>query len=455
VARGADVVVCGAGIAGLAAAYHLAVRCGIQRVVIVDEREPMTLTTDKGTQGYRNWWPGPDDTMLRLVTRSIDLLEELALESGNVFRLNRRGYVFATARDDELARLRATAMQVSSYGMGPLRVHAASESYEPAPPEGFADQPVGADLLLGEAAHRAFPYLAPDVKGALHVRRAGWLQSVAMGDWILKRATAHGVTLVRDRVSQVRTAGGRVREVGLASGASIATERFVIAAGPALPDVARLLDLELPVFNELHSKVVVRDPQRVVPRDAPFVIWADSEQIAWTPRERAALANEDGGRGRHLTEPLPAGVHVRPFDGPHGDELFLIWTYENDRRDYAWPPTFDPRTPSVVLQGMIRMIPGFAVYRDAPGMRTVDGGYYCKTPENRPLVGPLPVEGAYVIGALSGSGLMSSMACGELVALHLTERPLPEYARWFLPSRYDDSAYKALVQRWGPLVGQL
>ena len=71
----ADIVVCGAGIAGVATAYHLAVRFGVRRVVLIDERDPLTLTSDKGTQGYRNWWPGPDDTMLRFVSHSIDLLE--------------------------------------------------------------------------------------------------------------------------------------------------------------------------------------------------------------------------------------------------------------------------------------------------------------------------------------------------------------------------------------------
>ena len=67
----ADVVVCGAGIAGIAAAYHLSVKRGVKRVVIVDDREPMTLTSDKGTQGYRNWWPGPDDTMLRFMSATM------------------------------------------------------------------------------------------------------------------------------------------------------------------------------------------------------------------------------------------------------------------------------------------------------------------------------------------------------------------------------------------------
>src|ERR1041385_711935 len=115
----------------------------MDRVVLVDEREPLTLTSDKGTQGYRNWWPGPDDTMTKLVSRSIDLLEETARESGNVFRMNRRGYLFATADAKRLAELEATADMVSGFGMGPVR---RNTKYSPHPAEGFEDQPDGADI---------------------------------------------------------------------------------------------------------------------------------------------------------------------------------------------------------------------------------------------------------------------------------------------------------------------
>src|SRR2546429_2973204 len=101
----AEVVICGAGIAGIAAAYHLAVRRGLTDVVIVDERPPLSLTSDKSTECYRNWWPGPGDDMVALMNRSIDLLEELARESGNVFRMNRRGYLFATPDPHPLPRL--------------------------------------------------------------------------------------------------------------------------------------------------------------------------------------------------------------------------------------------------------------------------------------------------------------------------------------------------------------
>jgi glycine/D-amino acid oxidase-like deaminating enzyme len=450
----AEVVIVGAGLAGIAAAYHLSTRRGVSRVVLIDEREPLTLTSDKGTQAYRNWWPGPDATMLRYMTRSIDLLEEMADESGNVFRLNRRGYVFVTADDEGVDRLRATAREVSGFGMGELRDHSRGASdYRAAPAEGYAGQPTGADLLDGDGARRQFPGLADDVKAALHVRRAGWMNAIALGAWMFKRALGTGATFVRDRVVGFQVDGGRVRSVRLASGAAVATERVAIAAGPALPDVARLLDVELPVFHELHAKLTLRDSRRVVSRAIPFLIWNDPVELPWSSSERAKWAPNE--QTRRLVAPFPGGVHIRPIDGPNGDEVYIIWTYDIEQRPFAWPPRFDPQYGEVAIRGIARMLPAMSTYFGMGTGGLVDGGYYCKTRENRPLVGPLPVEGAYVLGALSGYGIMGSHAGADLLAAHLTGARLPDYARWFLPSRYDDESYRAEVERWGVNVGQL
>ena len=68
-----------------------------------------------------------------------------------------------------------------------------------------------------------------------------------------------------------------------------------------------------------------------------------------------------------------------------------------------------------------------------------------KTRENRPLIGPLPVEGAYVSGGYSGFGVMASCAGGELIARHITGDALPDYAPAFLLSRYQDADYRALL----------
>ncbi len=453
--RSADIVICGAGIAGTAAAYHLAVRHGARRVVVVDEREPLTLTSDKGTQGYRNWWPGPDATMLRFVSRSIDIMQELARESRNAIRMSRRGYLFVTARAEQFAEMRTIATQVSEFGMGELRSHPGPLPYQPARAEGFEGAPDGADLLQGEHALQAFPWLSPTVRsgGALHIRRAGWLSAVALGDWSLTRAVAHGAEFVRDRVSSVRVIGGRVRGVHLAGGGEIATDKLVIAAGPKLTDVGRMLGLELPVVHELHAKITFRDTVGAVPRSAPFAIWTDGLRIDWSTADRVRLAASE--HDRRLLEDMPGGVHVRPVDGPHGDELYLIWTYENAECAPVWPPVFSASYPEAVMRAIVAMVPGMALYASQASSGFVDGGYYCKTRENRPLVGPLPVEGAFVCGALSGYGVMSAHGAADLLAAHVMGAKLPEYARWFHPSRYDDPNYVKEMEGWGALVGQL
>ena len=431
----ADVVVCGAGIAGVAAAYHLAVEQRVGRVVIVDEREPLTLTSDKGTQGYRNWWPGPDDTMLRFVSRSIDLLEATAREHGNAFRMNRRGYLFATADPAEIERLRTTAAQVSAFGMGTVREHRDLATYARHLAEGFEDQPTGADLLLGDAARRAFPYLTSDMIGALHVRRAGTMNAVMLGALLLQRSIAAGASFRRDRVTGFDISNGTVRGVRLSSGTTISTPHVVLAAGPLVHEMAAMLGAQVPVVHELHAKLTVRDPRTAVRRDAPFVIWNDP-------------VDTDGRM-------LPAGVHVRPVDLTHGDELYLIWTFEMDARPYEWPPRFDDSHREILLRGCARMIPAMAPYIGSGTTGVLDGGYYCKTRENRPLIGRLPIDGAFVRGALSGIGLMSAHAAGELVALHVAGSKLPDYAPAFSPSRYDDAAYVALIEQWGARTGQL
>ena len=63
------------------------------------------------------------------------------------------------------------------------------------------------------------------------------------------------------------------------------------------------------------------------------------------------------------------------------------------------------------------------------------------TLQNRPLIGPLPIAGAYVNAAWSGFGLMGACAGGELLAARVCEAPLPAYAAAFHPARFDDPGY--------------
>jgi glycine/D-amino acid oxidase-like deaminating enzyme len=452
----AEVVICGAGIAGIAAAYHLAVRHGVRDVVLVDERPPLTLTSDKSAECYRNWWPGPGDAMVAAMNRSIDLLEELARESGNVFRMNRRGYLFATADPARVAQFVQAARTAAALGAGPMRLHdRPSGEYRPAPADGFEGEPLGTDVLTDPALiRRHFGWLAPDTLAVLHARRCGWLSGQQLGMYMLERARDKGVRLLEGRLERVETAGGRVAAVhvsGAGGTRTVATPRVVLAAGPLLAAAGRLLGVELPVFCERHAKVAFDDVLAAMPRAAPLTIWTDPVRLPWTDDERAELAASEHAR---VLEEFPAGVHGRPEGGADSRSVLLIWTYDVEPVEPAFPVRFDPTYAEIAIRGMARMVPAMAGYLGRLPRTFVDGGYYTKTRENRFLAGPLPVDGAYVIGALSGYGIMASSTAADLLAAHVTGAPRPPYAPAFTLARYDDPAYRALLDTWGD-SGQL
>jgi sarcosine oxidase, subunit beta len=454
----ADVVICGAGIAGVAAAYHLAVKQGVRRVVVVDERPLLSLTSDKSSECYRNWWPGPGDAMVRLMNRSIDLLEALADESGNSFHLNRRGYLYLTADEGRAAQMRQAAERVAELGAGELRVHRAAGSYQPHSAHGYRNQPGGADFLQGTGlVQQYFPFVADDVAAALHVRRAGWCSAQQLGMVLWEQAKAYGVRLLNGKVIGVEVENGRCSSVTIRQANTETcwqTRHFVNAAGPLVKQVAAMMGVELPIQNELHGKIAIEDPLGIVPREAPLTVWQDPLMLPWSDEERAFLDESDDTRW--LLQSFPPGVHFRPEGGPGSQTLLLLWAYHTEIIDPpVWPLRFDPEYAEIVLRGVSRMVPGLAIYTDPMGKFWLDGGYYTKTLENRPLIGTLPVAGAYVIGALSGHGVMAALAAGELLAAHVTGGALPAYAPAFAFSRYDDPAYQALLANWDAEDGQL
>jgi len=456
-AKTAEVVICGAGIAGVAAAYHLAVRRGIRDVILVDERPPLSLTSDKSAECYRNWWPGPGDAMVSLMNRSIDLLEDLARESGDVFRMNRRGYLFATADPDRVPLFAARAREAAELGAGPARFHSTPTSdYEPAPAEGFDHPLTGSDVITDTSLiRRHFPYLAPDTLALLHARRCGWFSGQQLGMYLLERARESGVRLLEGRVEAVDSTGGRVRSVAVSTRGgtqTISTRCFVSAAGPYSARVAALLGVKLPLLCERHAKFAFNDVLGAVPRHAPLLIWTDPIRLPWSDDDRRELAAS--AEHRCLLDEFPAGVHGRPEGGRDSPVVLLIWTYDVEPVEPRFPIEVDPAYPEILVRGMSRIVPALGAYASRLPRGVVDGGYYTKTGENRLLAGPLPVEGAYVIGALSGYGLMSANGAADLLADHISGRPLPAYAPAFSLARYDDPAYRALLDDWGD-SGQL
>jgi sarcosine oxidase, subunit beta len=439
VTRSAQVVICGAGMAGVSTAYQLS-KLGIKDILIVDPLPPLSLTSDRSTECYRNWWP--DAAMVALMNRSIDLLEELAKQSGNMFRMNRRGYLYVAADESRLEDFTARAARIAKLGAGPLRTHSTADAtYRPEPSE-------GADLLVDPALiHRSFPYLTDRALAALHVRRAGWLSAQQLGMYLLEQARGAGVRVESSSVESIECTGGRVSAVGLNNGERVGCGMFVNAAGPYLARLGRLLGIDIPVRTELHLKVSFSDHLQVVDRAAPLLIWDDAQTLPWEPDEAEALQSDP--ETGWLTQRFPAGVHVRPEGSGDSRNILMLWDYKPRWMEPTFPPPLDEFYPEIALRGLSTMLPGLKQYFGRTPRPYMDGGYYVKTQENRLLAGPLPVEGTFVLGGLSGFGIMSSCAASELLAAHMTGAALPSYAAAFSPERYDDAAYRDQLLNWG------
>ncbi|MGV3711342.1 MAG: NAD(P)/FAD-dependent oxidoreductase [Gemmatimonas sp.] len=458
----AEVVICGAGIAGIAAAHALAVTHGVRNIVLIDELPPLTLTSDKSTEAYRNWWPGPDDAMVRLVNRSIDMLDAWADASDNQFLLNRRGYLYATARESKVAEFLADAARAELQGAGDVRVYRSasdSRSYQPSAHRGYHNHPIGADIFLDPSdIRKRFPYLNPEVKAVVHARRCGWMSGQQLGMYLLDEAKAAGVTTVSGRVVAVDSANGAVSSVTIRHGneseTTIATPTFINAAGPLAREVGAMTGVDLPLFSELHLKAAFEDTLGVIDRDAGLVILDDPQMLDWSDDERAELASDR--ETRWLTAQMPAGIHLRPEGYGKNQTVLMLWDYHSTHR-YAepiFPLPDDPLYAELTMRGMVALAPGLAAYTDRLPHMYIDGGYYTKTEENRPLIGPTNTRGAFVSCAFSGYGLMAAPAAGELLASHILGHSLPEHAAAFTLDRYQRPSYQAQLAAWGS-TGQL
>ncbi len=443
-ARGAgeafEVAIVGAGSIGIAVAYFLYQRHGVTRIAIIDPRDPMSLTSSKSGENYRNWWPHP--VMAAFTNHSTDLMEEIARATDNRIAMTRRGYALATRREKPADLLEGLH---GGYGTGRsdiIRMHEGGSSCYRRPNVGrWAEAPDGVDVLCGDALIQSvFPSFAKDIRTVLHIRRAGSISGQQLGQFMLETVRAAGAILVRGKVEAVSPGTAFTLDLETAEGPRrLAADRFVNAAGPFFTEIAAMLGETLPVSCVYQQKIAFEDREAAIPRDMPFSIDLDPQEIAWTEEERGLLA-EDPAAARFLQR-MTGGIHCRPDGAESGRWIKLGWAYNNDASDPAADEPEDPHFPDIVLRGASRLNPSLSRYiGHLPRGVHHYGGYYAMTPENWPLIGPMRTPGAFMAGALSGFGTMAACATGETCAAWIMGAALPSYATALSLARYEDKA---------------
>ena len=441
--RQVEIAIVGAGIAGIATAYYLCTRFGRRSVLLIDPRAPMSYTSAQSGDNYRNWWPQP--VMTAFTDHSIDLMEELARSTGNVFHMRRRGYLLATRRrdiDELLADLR------SGYGGAAERLirtrAAASKDYLASLKPDWTAAPDGVDILTDRSMiGSAFPALAGDFRNVIHIRRAGDIDSQQLGMHMLQEIRQAGAARMNGRVSAISRHRGFDLEIDSSTGPQrVYADVLIDAGGPFAGRVATMLGTELPLHNVFQQKIAFEDSRAAVPRDLPFTVDLDEIGFDW-PEDVAGMLAEDPERA-WLTGRLPGGRHCRPEGGAGGNWVKLGWAFNNmssePQDDLANEPRLDTQFAEIVLRATARMLPALSPYVDVPPARYSHyGGYYTMTEENWPLIGPLGVDGAFAVAGLSGFGSMAACAAGFTCAAWACGAPLPFYARDLSLQRYADA----------------
>ena len=441
-----NTAVIGAGSIGLAVAYYLVVQHGVTAIVLIDQGDPMAMTSAQSGENYRNWWPHP--VMTEYTDHATDLLEEIARQSGNCINMTRRGYMLATRRaapDDLIAELH------HGYGdraASRIRMHEGdAASYQPAVSGDWEAAPDGVDVLLGRhLVQSRFPGLASDIETIVHIRRAGDISGQQLGQFMLERLRQAGVQLRRANVTGIDRGSRFALQLHGADGDTVLhADRVVNAAGPFLARIASMLGEVLPVHCVFQQKIAFEDRLGALPRTMPFSIDLDGLALDWTAEERSILASDP--EGRRLLQPMPGGVLRRPDGGEAGRWIKLGWAYNQTPSDPAGEAPIDPNFPDIVLRAASRLNPALKSYLgNLPRGARHYGGYYTMTDENWPLIGPMHTPGAFMAGALSGFGTMAATATGAVCAAWVADAERPGYAKSLSLARHDDAALMAYLR---------
>ena len=351
--------------------------------------------------------------MTAFTNDSIELMEQLARDTNNVFNMTNRGYVLAT-RQMTIDALLATLQ----FG-------------------------VDVDLFSdAEKIRTQFPALATDIRNVIHVKRGGDISGQQLGMWMLEEYREAGGKRMQGEVAEISRNGTfHVQVTSANEPRTIKADVVINAAGPFAGEVAKMLGGDLPVKNIYQQKIVFDDRLAAIPRDMPFTIDLDEKLLGWSEEELALLAEDP--ELAWLTGIMPAGTHCRPDGGERGTWVKLGWAYNakqsQPQRELVNEAAIDPQFPELVIRGAAAFLPSLMPYVESPPTRFVHyGGYYTMTEENWPLIGPMGPADTYVVGALSGFGSMSACAAGKLCAASVCGAELPAYAGNVSLARYAD-----------------
>ncbi len=372
----ADVVVVGAGIMGLAVAYHLARRG--KSVIVVDESYLCGGASGRNGGGVRAQWS--TETNVRLMQESIRLCREFASEMKINVWFRQGGYLFL-ARTEEMRRsLEASVRLQKECGLD-TRMFSPFEAKRIVP-ELDTDGIVAASYNADDGVVFPWPFVWGFAQAA-----------VKLGARVLPFTRVCGFETRGDAIVGVAVEPVDAAPRSKHAGARTLRARTVVnAAGAWSPAVAKLLGVELPNRPHRHE---ICSTEPLKPWLKPLV--ADlSDGLYFSQSTRGEIV---GGIGQKRVAP---GLNQ---DSSHA---FL----------------------GLYARSLVRACPTLAKVK----VLRQWAGCYDLTPDANPIVGPVDeIAGFFQASGFMGHGFMIAPIVGKLLAQWIaTGVPEPQFAAWNL-----------------------
>ena len=183
----------------------------------------------------------------------------------------------------------------------------------------------------------------------------------------------------------------------------------VNAAGPFAAEIGRMVNLDLPLAPVRRQKVYVKTSVEI-PQDAPFTVDVNNNSY-WRPEPGGSIIGWVDS-----DEPIS-----EPSEKVHTD-----WEF-----------------PAITLDKVKRMTPLFEEVEKTvrqPDMNT-SAGYYIYTPDDQPLIGPVPEVPGFYVNCGYWAGVMLSPEAGKRISDLVIGRLDPE-DNPLRPSRFKEGLGK-------------
>ena len=354
------VAIIGGGAIGSAIGYFLASDPAFSGEIVVVERDPTyrTASSALSASSIRQQFSTPVN--IALSRFGIEFLraapERLAVDGdAAALALHESGYL-VMASADRLATLRS--------------VHRIQR-----------DLDVPVVLLSPDEIVARFPWMSVEgvAAASLGLRDEGWFDGYGLLQAFRRKARALGVRYLADEASGFLAAGGRIAAVELASGAKLAADVVVNAAGPWAGKLAALMGIDLPVRARKRNVFVFSCREAIV--GSPLVI--DPSGVWFRPEGDRFIT----GTSPKDDEPDPDDL---PLEVDHAAFETEIW------------PVLATRVPAFEA---IRQVGAWAGY------------YEVNTVDHNGVVGRHPdLANVYFANGFSGHGIQHAPGIGRAIA---------------------------------------